>query len=73
MLSSQGQEVNLSNIQLAKPLTLKPAAVKTITTQRNTLPVIQPKQVVMKKVLTQVPKVALPKSGKLRYIGRKVI
>lgn len=62
LVSPQGQEVNLSNFSLGKPVTLKPT-IKTISTQRTGLPVIQPKQVIMKKVVTQVPKVALPKAG----------
>ncbi|KAI4457172.1 tesmin/tso1-related [Holotrichia oblita] len=42
--------INLSNIQLGKPLAVKPT-IKTITTAQT-----QPKQVVMKKVISQVPK-----------------
>lgn len=41
--------INLSNIQIGKPLAVKPT-IKTITTQG------QPKQVVMKKMLSQVQK-----------------
>ncbi|KAK9739358.1 Tesmin/TSO1-like CXC domain, cysteine-rich domain [Popillia japonica] len=44
--------INLSNIQLGKPLAVKPT-IKTITTSQT-----QPKQVVMKKVISQVPKPA---------------
>lgn len=43
------QTINLSNIQIGKPLAVKPT-IKTITAQT------QPKQVVMKKVISQVQK-----------------
>lgn len=55
LLSQTGQELNLSNVQLGKPLPVK-QTVKRIASTQGGLSVIQPKQVVMKKVIAQVPK-----------------
>ncbi|XP_063904049.1 protein lin-54 homolog isoform X2 [Zophobas morio] len=54
LVSSQGQELNLANISLGRPVAIKPA-VKTVTTQGN-LALMQPKQVVMKKIITSAQK-----------------
>lgn len=54
LVSSQGQELNLANISLGRPVAIKPA-VKSVTTQGN-IALVQPKQVVMKKIVTSTPK-----------------
>lgn len=61
ILSQTGQELNISNMQMAKPLTIK-QPVKTITTSQAGVSVLQPKQIVMKKVISQGQKVGMPKT-----------
>ncbi|XP_019881371.1 protein lin-54 homolog isoform X2 [Aethina tumida] len=58
LVSPQGQELNLANLALSRPLTIKPA-IKTITSQGN-ISLVQPKPVVMKKILTQGQKIQKP-------------
>nr|XP_974962.1 PREDICTED: protein lin-54 homolog isoform X1 [Tribolium castaneum] len=50
LVSSGGQELNLANVSLGRPVAIKPA-VKTVTTT-----LVQPKQVVMKKIVTSTQK-----------------
>jgi hypothetical protein len=54
LVSSQGQELNLTNISLGRPVAIKPA-VKTVTSQGN-IALVQSKQVVMKKIITSAHK-----------------
>ncbi|XP_044252971.1 protein lin-54 homolog isoform X2 [Tribolium madens] len=54
LVSSGGQELNLANVSLGRPVAIKPA-VKTVTTQGN-IALVQPKQVVMKKIVTSTQK-----------------
>lgn len=60
-MSPQGQELNLANISLARPVTIK-QAVKTITTP-SSISVVQPKQVVMKKVIAPANKAMIPRTA----------
>ncbi|XP_017773440.1 PREDICTED: protein lin-54 homolog [Nicrophorus vespilloides] len=54
-LLSTSQGISLANLQMAKPVTMKTGTSKVAT---STISVVQPKQLVMKKVISQVPKPA---------------
>lgn len=60
MINSQGQELNLSNISLGRPVPLK-TTVKPITTTTSRS-VVQPKQVVMKRVIAPANKTPIPRT-----------
>lgn len=50
-LVSSGQELNFANLTLGRPVAIKPA-MKTITTQASNIQLVQPKPMVMKKIVT---------------------
>ncbi|KAJ8930253.1 hypothetical protein NQ314_016981 [Rhamnusium bicolor] len=50
LVSPQGQELNLANFQISRPVTLKPS-IKTLTSQGGNISIVQQKPVVMKKIL----------------------
>ncbi|XP_066260452.1 protein lin-54 homolog [Euwallacea similis] len=52
LVGSQGQEINLANYSLGRPITIKQSGKTTMTTGPTVLHQTQPKQIFMKKIIT---------------------
>lgn len=61
LINPQGQELNLGNISLGRTVPIK-STVKPITTSTS-LSVVQPKQVVMKRVIAPANKTPIPRAA----------